>query len=142
MKKLFVGAYAPSTFGSFLRAFAFGHVRQLDAVACRWLVNVAAVAPIAAGIDEYALVDIDDTIKEVHGYQKLGFRLRLFRGARFERVARDRLHDNVRAGDHRFEAAQGFDRVAARGGQAGGFRLSGAAHSGWRTAGAALSGWR
>ena len=72
MKKLFVGAYAPSTFGSFLRAFAFGHVRQLDAVACRWLVNVAAVAPIAAGIDEYALVDIDDTIKEVHGYQKQG----------------------------------------------------------------------
>lgn len=72
MKKLFVGAYAPSTFGSFLRAFTFGHVRQLDAVASRWLVNVAAVEPIAAGIDEYALVDIDDTIKEVHGYQKQG----------------------------------------------------------------------
>jgi len=30
------------------------------------------MAPIAAGIDEYALVDIDDTIKEVHGYQKQG----------------------------------------------------------------------
>ncbi|KQV06460.1 IS1380 family transposase [Leifsonia sp. Root112D2] len=72
MKKVFVGTYAPSTLGSFLRAFTFGHVRQLDAVACRWLVNVAAAAPIAAGIDEYALVDIDDTIKEVHGYQKQG----------------------------------------------------------------------
>ena len=35
MKKLFVGAYAPSTLGSFLRAFTFGHVRQLDAVAWR-----------------------------------------------------------------------------------------------------------
>jgi hypothetical protein len=72
MKKLFAGAYAPSTLGSFLRSFTFGHVRQLDAVARRWLVNVAQVAPIVTGIDEYALVDIDDTIKEVHGYQKQG----------------------------------------------------------------------
>ena len=72
MKKLFAGAYAPSTLGSFLRAFTFGHVRQLDALAARWLVNLAAVAPIACGIEDYALVDIDDTIKEVHGYQKQG----------------------------------------------------------------------
>jgi hypothetical protein len=72
MKKLFVGTYAPSTLGSFLRAFTFGHVRQLDAVAWRWLVNVAVLTPIVSGIDEYALVDIDDTIKEVHGYQKQG----------------------------------------------------------------------
>ena len=72
MKKLFAGAYAPSTLGSFLRAFTFGHVRQLDAVAWRWLVAVAKKAPIVAGIDDYALVDIDDTIKEVHGYQKQG----------------------------------------------------------------------
>ncbi|WP_130177347.1 IS1380 family transposase [Cryobacterium sp. SO1] len=72
MKKLFVGTYAPSTLGSFLRAFTFGHVRQLDAVAWRWLVHVAQVSPIVTGIDDYALVDIDDTIKEVHGYQKQG----------------------------------------------------------------------
>lgn len=42
MKKLFVGAYAPSTLGSFLRAFTFGHVRQLDATAWRWLVSCTA----------------------------------------------------------------------------------------------------
>jgi hypothetical protein len=72
MKKLFIGAYAPSTLGSFLRAFTFGHVRQLDATARRWLGNLAEVAPIVVGIDDYALVDIDDTIKEVHGYQKQG----------------------------------------------------------------------
>lgn len=72
MKKLFAGTYAPSTLGSFLRAFTFGHVRQLDAAAWRWLVNLAGVTPIVAGIDDYALVDIDDTIKEVHGYQKQG----------------------------------------------------------------------
>ena len=72
MRKLFAGTYAPSTLGSFLRSFTFGHVRQLDAVAWRWLVNIAALTPIVAGIDDYALVDIDDTIKEVHGYQKQG----------------------------------------------------------------------
>ncbi len=31
MGRVFTGAYAPSTLGSFLRAFTFGHVRQLDA---------------------------------------------------------------------------------------------------------------
>jgi hypothetical protein len=35
-------------------------------------VNLAAATPIVAGIDELALVDIDDTIKEVHGHQKQG----------------------------------------------------------------------
>ena len=72
LRKLFTGTYAPSTLGSFLRAFAFGHVRQLDAAASRWLGNLAAATPIVAGIDDLALVDIDDTIKEVHGHQKQG----------------------------------------------------------------------
>jgi hypothetical protein len=72
MGKLFKGTYAPSTLGSFLRQFTFGHVRQLDAAARRWLVNLAAAAPITAGIDELALVDIDDTIKATYGYQKQG----------------------------------------------------------------------
>ena len=72
LRKLFKGTYAPSTLGSFLRAFAFGHVRQLDAAASRWLQNLAAVTPIVTGIDDLALVDIDDTIREVHGYQKQG----------------------------------------------------------------------
>src|SRR5579875_2282071 len=31
MGRLFTGLYAASTLGSFLRSFAFGHVRQLDA---------------------------------------------------------------------------------------------------------------
>ena len=42
MSKVFNSAYAPSTLGSFLRAFTFGHVRQLDAVASRFLVGLAA----------------------------------------------------------------------------------------------------
>ena len=41
MGRVFAKAYAPSTLGSFLRAFTFGHVRQLDAVASRLLSALA-----------------------------------------------------------------------------------------------------
>ncbi|MEU2007137.1 IS1380 family transposase [Rhodococcus sp. NPDC019627] len=64
---------APSTLGSFLRQFTFGHVRQLDAVASRFLCALAEKAPVVAGIDTgRVLVDIDDTIIEVHGHGKEG----------------------------------------------------------------------
>jgi hypothetical protein len=72
MGKLFNGAYAPSTLGSFLRSFTFGHVRQLDAVSGRFLAGLAARTPVFAGIGEQVMVDIDDTIIEVHGYAKQG----------------------------------------------------------------------
>jgi hypothetical protein len=64
--------YAPSTLGSFLREFAFGHVRQLDAVATRLLAQLHAHTPVLAGIDGPVWVDLDDTIIEVHGYAKQG----------------------------------------------------------------------
>ena len=41
MKRLFTGVRAPSTLGTFLRTFTFGHVRQLDAVASRLLIELA-----------------------------------------------------------------------------------------------------
>jgi Transposase DDE domain group 1 len=72
MGKLFNGAYAPSTLGSFLRSFTFGHVRQLDAVSGRFLAGLAAKTPVFTGIGEQVMVDIDDTIIEVHGYAKQG----------------------------------------------------------------------
>ncbi len=73
MGRVFERAYAPSTLGSFLRAFAFGHVRQLDAISSRFLVNLALQAPqVASGTDARMLVDVDDTIIEVHGYAKQG----------------------------------------------------------------------
>jgi hypothetical protein len=72
MRKLFTACYAPSTLGSFLRSFTFGHVRQLDAVATRFLSGLTASSAIAAGVDDCALVDIDDTIIQVHGHQKQG----------------------------------------------------------------------
>jgi hypothetical protein len=87
MNRVFVDAYAPSTLGSFLRAFAFGHVRQLDAVASRFLTGLAGLAPLlgeselgesedsgdtAVGAGGYVFVDVDDTIVEVHGHAKQG----------------------------------------------------------------------
>src|SRR5918996_726115 len=45
MGRVFTNAYAPSTLGSFLRSFTFGHVRQLDAVASRFLTGLAGQAP-------------------------------------------------------------------------------------------------
>jgi hypothetical protein len=62
MRKVFGGVKAPSTYGTFLRSFTFGHVRQLD----RWC------RKCVAGTDAMAFIDVDDTIREVHGYAKQG----------------------------------------------------------------------
>ncbi len=76
MSRLFTRAYAPSTLGSFLRAFTFGHVRQLDAVAARFLARLAAQTPLLTGHQAShgpgVVIDVDDTIIEVHGYAKQG----------------------------------------------------------------------
>ncbi|RZL74464.1 MAG: IS1380 family transposase, partial [Rhodococcus sp. (in: high G+C Gram-positive bacteria)] len=72
MGTVFDRPYAPSTLGSFLRQFTFGHVRQLDAVASRFLLGLAARTPVVAGIGGRVLVDIDDTIIEVYGHSKQG----------------------------------------------------------------------
>src|SRR2546427_10139871 len=72
MSTVFDRPYAPSTLGSFLREFPFGHVRQLDAVAARLLAQLHERTPALAGIDGRVLVDLDDTIVEVHGYAKQG----------------------------------------------------------------------
>lgn len=72
MGTLFDRPYAPSTLGSFLREFSFGHVRQLDAVASRLLTSLGDRTPLATGIDGPVMIDIDDTIIEVHGYAKQG----------------------------------------------------------------------
>jgi hypothetical protein len=72
MDRVFDACYAPSTLGSFLRQFTFGHVRQLDAVASRVLGNLAARTPLLDGIGGDVLVDVDDTIIEVHGHAKQG----------------------------------------------------------------------
>jgi hypothetical protein len=45
MARLFDGVRAPSTLGTFLRTFTFGHVRQLDGIASQLLINLTRRAP-------------------------------------------------------------------------------------------------
>jgi len=59
---------APSTIGSFLRGFTFGHIRQLDAVLSRTLAR-AWQAGAGPG-DGPLVVDLDSTICEVRGKAK------------------------------------------------------------------------
>jgi hypothetical protein len=61
---------APSTLGTFLRAFTFGHVRQLDRVLGEALTRAWRVG--AGPGEERLVVDVDSFIGEVHGYQKQG----------------------------------------------------------------------
>ena len=72
MARLFTGIYAPSTLGSFLRSFAFGHVRQLDAVAARLVADLAARTPVLPDAAQIAYLDVDDTIRATYGYAKQG----------------------------------------------------------------------
>jgi hypothetical protein len=72
MRRLFGGIRAPSTLGTFLRSFTFGHVRQLDKVATQLLVNLAGHAPLLRDADQICLVDVDDTVKPTYGYAKQG----------------------------------------------------------------------
>ena len=61
---------APSTLGTFLRAFTFGHVRQLDRVLAESLERAwAAGAGPGSG---RLVVDVDSFVGEVHGYAKQG----------------------------------------------------------------------
>jgi len=73
MGRVFTGLRAPTTLGTHLRAYAFGHVRQLDAVASRVLGNLAAAVPrLLAGAEQVAYLDVDDTVRATHGYAKQG----------------------------------------------------------------------
>jgi hypothetical protein len=72
MGRVFDGVRAPSTLGTFLRAFTFGHVRQLDAVAARLLARLVHATPLLPGAEQVVLVDIDDTVRQTYGYAKQG----------------------------------------------------------------------
>jgi hypothetical protein len=72
MRRVFTGVRAPSTLGTFLRSFTFGHVRQLDAIAARLLVALTRRAPLLPDGQRLAYLDLDDTVRETHGYAKQG----------------------------------------------------------------------
>ena len=61
---------APSTLGTFLRAFSFGHSRQLDKVSSELLARAWSAG--AGPGDEPLTVDVDSTICETYGLQKQG----------------------------------------------------------------------
>ena len=61
---------APSTFGTFLRSFTFGHVRQLDR-AFETILGRAWAAGAGPG-SERLTIDLDSTIVEVAGHAKQG----------------------------------------------------------------------
>lgn len=62
---------APSTLGTFLRAFSFGHSRQLDVVSGE-LLGRAWSAGAGPDEDEALTIDVDSTICETYGLQKQG----------------------------------------------------------------------
>ena len=61
---------APSTLGTFLRAFTFGHIRQLDAVIGETIRRAWALGGGPGGAP--LTMDLDSTICEVHGKAKQG----------------------------------------------------------------------
>ncbi len=66
-----VGAVrAPSTLGTHLRSYTHGHTLQLGAVNRQLLTNLAPLVPTLFGSDPLVMVDLDDTIREVHGSSK------------------------------------------------------------------------
>jgi len=50
MRILFDGICAPSTLGTLLREFSFGHARQLQSVLREHLVALAVGTPVLAGL--------------------------------------------------------------------------------------------
>lgn len=72
MKHLFESVYAPSTVGTLLREFTFGHNRQLESVLRQHLVALADRTEILPGIADRAFVDIDSLLRPVYGHAKQG----------------------------------------------------------------------
>jgi hypothetical protein len=72
MPILFDKVYAPSTLGTLLREFSFGHARQLESVLREHLVALAGRTELLAGIQAQAFVDIDSLLRPVYGHAKQG----------------------------------------------------------------------
>jgi len=72
MKTLFGGVYAPSTIGTLLREFSFGHARQLESVLRHHLSALCDGVDLLPGGDVRAFIDIDSLLRPVYGYAKQG----------------------------------------------------------------------
>ena len=73
MKSLFDGVYAPSTLGTLLREFTFGHARQLESVLREHLVALCQRGDLLPGAAEQRVfIDIDSLLRPVYGHAKQG----------------------------------------------------------------------
>ncbi len=72
MPIVFDDVYAPSTLGTLLREFSFGHARQLESVLREHLCALAARTGVLAGIEQQAFIDIDSLLRPVYGHAKQG----------------------------------------------------------------------
>jgi hypothetical protein len=100
---------APSTLGTFLRAFTFGHVRQLDALLGR---SIERAWKIGGGPGDGRLViDVDSFVGEVCGRAQAGRVLRLYASAGLPPDPRD-PRGHPRDAAHPF--AQGTQRTRRR----------------------------
>lgn len=72
MKTLFGGVYAPSTIGTLLREFTFGHARQLESVLAGHLGALCERVEVLPGADVRAFIDIDSLLRPVYGHAKQG----------------------------------------------------------------------
>ena len=72
MKTLFGGVYAPSTIGTLLREFTFGHAKQLESVLRNHLPQLVERIDVLAGGDARAFIDIDSLLRPVYGHAKQG----------------------------------------------------------------------
>lgn len=109
---------APSTLGTFLRSFTFGHVRQLDRVIAETLRRVWA---LGAGPEGGRLViDVDSTIAEVFGYAKQGAAYGYTKQKGYHPLMASRadtgeiLHVRLRKGSSRKGANRFIEELVAR----------------------------
>jgi hypothetical protein len=72
MQTLFGGVYAPSTIGTLLREFSFGHARQLESVLRAHLAALCGRVDLLPGGDVRAFIDIDSLLRPVYGHAKQG----------------------------------------------------------------------
>lgn len=72
MATLFGGVYAPSTIGTLLREFTFGHARQLESVLREHLAALCARVDLLPGAAGRVFVDIDSLLRPVYGHAKQG----------------------------------------------------------------------
>jgi hypothetical protein len=72
MDTVFADVRAPSTLGSFLRAFTWGNVRQLEKTARGVLARLAAHTPLLPGAGQVAFLDVDSMQRRTFGYAKQG----------------------------------------------------------------------